>query len=145
MLLPQDREQLRRYFCEVWHKAGQALPLEPLEQIMVEVIRQHPEYHAVLADPDRALTSDYSPAVGETNPFLHLSMHIAIQEQLRSNRPSGIVGLYQRLCQRFGDSHAAEHQMLECLGETLWEAQRAGMLPDENRYRQRLERLLLTD
>ena len=97
-----------------------------------------------MADTERALGREYLPEMGQSNPFLHMGMHIAIQEQLGSNRPAGILDVYQQLCQRTGDSHAVEHAMMECLGETLWEAQRAGRDPDERLYLQRLRHLCQT-
>lgn len=139
-----DRNRLRRYYCTVWDKANTGQPLEPLERIIAEAIRAHPEYQSVLTDAETALSREYTPELGETNPFLHLGMHIAIHEQLGANRPAGILDVYQRLCQRAGDAHAAEHLMLECLGETLWEAQRAGREPDERAYLERLRRLACT-
>ena len=142
MLFGTDRSRIRRYFCEVWgkHTAGQ--PLEPLERIIAGVIGRHPEYQHLLTASEAMLERDYLPELGETNPFLHMGMHIAIQEQLMSNRPAGILSLYEQLCRRLGDSHTAEHQMMECLGETLWEAQRSGAEPDATAYLQRLKRLL---
>jgi Domain of unknown function (DUF1841) len=136
-----DRDQLRRYYCTVWDKANAGQPLEPLERIIAEVIRAHPEYHAALTGSETALAREYTPELGETNPFLHMGMHIAIHEQLGSNRPVGILDVYQQLCRRLGDSHAAEHQMMESLGETLWEAQRNGVEPNERAYLERLQRL----
>jgi hypothetical protein len=142
LLFGTDRNRIRRYFGEVWRKHIEGQPLEPLERIIAGVIGAHPEYQTVLTGAEEALTRDYLPELGETNPFLHLGMHIAIQEQLRSDRPPGIVPVYEQLCQRYGDSHAAEHQMMECLGETLWEAQRNGAEPDADAYLQRLRRLV---
>ena len=139
-----DRNRLRRYYCTVWDKANAGQPLEPLERIIAEAIRAHPEYQSVLTDAETALSREYTPELGETNPFLHLGMHIAIHEQLGANRPAGILDVYQRLCQRAGDAHVAEHLMMECLGETLWEAQRAGREPDERAYLERLRRLACT-
>lgn len=139
-----DRDSLRRYYCTVWDKAQAGQPLEPLERIIASVIDAHPEYQPVLADTERALGREYLPEMGQSNPFLHMGMHIAIQEQLGSNRPAGILDVYQQLCQRTGDSHTVEHAMMECLGETLWEAQRAGREPDERLYLQRLRRLCQT-
>ena len=86
------------------------------------------------------MSRDYTPEMGQTNPFLHMGMHIAIREQLGGDRPAGILVVYQRLCRRL-DSHAAEHLMMECLGETLWEAQRGGGEPDERVYLERLRQL----
>ena len=137
-----DRNPLRRYYCTVWDKAQAGQPLEPLEQLIAGVIRDHPEYQPALTDVESALGREYLPEMGETNPFLHMGMHIAIQEQLGGDRPAGIRTVYQQLCQRIGDPHTVEHQMMECLGETLWEAQRNGVEPDEGRYLERLRRLL---
>ncbi|HXH04121.1 MAG TPA: DUF1841 family protein [Candidatus Competibacteraceae bacterium] len=141
MLFGQDRDQLRRFFCEVWRKHLGGEALEPLESLIAQVIAQHPEYHALLTDPERALERDWLPEMGETNPFLHMGMHIAIQEQLGVQRPAGILEVYQALCRRVGDAHEAEHRMMEALGETLWEASRSGLAPDEQRYLRRLRRL----
>lgn len=136
-----DRDSLRRYYFAVWEKANAGQPLEPLEQIIAGVIREHPEYQPMLRDAEAALGRDYTPEMGQTNPFLHMGMHIAMQEQLGSNRPDGIREAYQQICRRVGDIHAAEHLMMECLGETLWEAQRSGMEPDERAYLDRLRGL----
>jgi hypothetical protein len=133
---------LRRYYCTVWEKARAGQPLEPLEQLIAGVIREHPEYQPGLTDAEAALGREYRPEGGQTNPFLHMGMHIAIQEQLGGNRPVGILDVYQQLCQRMGDAHTAEHAMMECLGETLWEAQRNGQEPDEQVYLERLRRLV---
>lgn len=136
-----DRNSLRRYYCTVWEKANTGQTLEPLEGIIANVIRQHPEYQSILTNADAALGREYTPELGETNPFLHMGMHIAIHEQLGGNRPLGILDVYQQLCRQVGDSHAAEHLMMECLGETLWEAQRNNAEPDERLYLKRLRHL----
>ena len=137
-----DRDRLRRYYCTVWAKACSGQPLEPLEQLIAGIIGEHPEYQPVLADPDNTVNRDYTPELGQTNPFLHMGMHIALHEQLGSQRPAGILEVYQQLCQASGDRHAAEHRMMDCLGETLWEAQRQGTEPDEWLYLERLQRLV---
>jgi hypothetical protein len=136
----QDREQLRRFFRTSWDKrlAGQAL--QPLERLVAEVIAQHPEYHACLADEER-LQQDFGAEQGQTNPWLHMGMHITIGEQLGADRPSGIRAAYQRLVLSQGDSHAAEHAIMECLGAVLWEAQRSGVAPDEQTYLACVKRL----
>lgn len=134
MLFSQDRTQLRRFFFSVWRKHEAREPMEPLEGLIVDVIAQHPEYHAQLADEDVVLDRDYLPELGETNPFLHLAMHLAMREQLGTQRPAGIVEIYQKLAAATGSAHDAEHAMMECLGEMLWQAQRDGTAPDERRY-----------
>lgn len=141
MMFGNDRNQLRRYYIDVWHKAQHDQPLEPLERIVADTIQLHPEYQSILSDPDKALGREYLPGSGESNPFMHMGMHIAIHEQLNTNRPTGIRDIYQRLCARHGDAHEAEHRMMECLAEMIWQAQRQGTAPDESLYLKRLEQL----
>ncbi|MBZ4195102.1 MAG: DUF1841 family protein [Candidatus Contendobacter sp.] len=133
-----DRNSLRRYYCAVLKKANAGQNLEPLERLIASVLGEHPEYQPMLVDAEAALSREYLPEMGQTNPFLHLGMHIAVHEQLGSNRPPGILDLYQQLCRIAGDRHEAEHRMMDCLGETLWEAQRNGREPDESAYLERL-------
>ena len=136
-----DRDGLRRYYCAVWEKASAGQALEPLERLIAEVVRQHPEYQAVLAHPEAALGREYTPEMGQTNPFLHMGMHIAIQEQVQTDRPAGIRAAWLALARKLGDPHAAEHAMMEALGEALWEAQRFGTAPDEAKYLARVQAL----
>jgi len=130
----QDREQLRRVFVESWRKFRANEALEPLEQLIVQAIHAHPEYHALFDWPDKLLDKDYTPEMGQSNPFLHLGLHIAVQEQVATDRPVGIRALYQRLAARLDDAHAADHRIAECMAETLWSAQRAGAAPNEAAY-----------
>jgi len=143
MLYGQDRNQLRRFYLQAWQKRQTGQPMEPLEQMVSAIIEQHPEYQPALSDADKALGREYLPEDGETNPFLHLGLHIAIQEQLQADRPAGIRAAYQNLVQRLGDPHSAEHQMMDCLGEALWRAQRDGRPPDESAYLDCVRRQLL--
>ena len=132
---------MREFFFHVWEKIQQQAPLEPMEAIVAEVIDIHPEYHACLNDRETSLHSDFKPEQGMTNPFLHMGMHIALKEQLATNRPAGIVAVYDLLLKKFGNAHEAEHQMIECLAESLWQAQRDNRLPDEQAYLECLRRL----
>lgn len=136
----QDREQLRRFFRSSWDKrlAGEAL--QPLERLVAQVIELHPEYHAAIGSED-ALHRDYTPEQGDTNPWLHMAMHVTLGEQLGADRPGGIRDEYQRIARRLGDHHAAEHAMIDCLGLVLWEAQRSATLPDEQAYLDCLRKL----
>jgi len=140
-MFSQDRDSLRRYLAAAWTKAEAGLPLEPLERQIAALVREHPEYHALLADPERAVARDFAPELGEGNPFLHLSLHLALLEQVATDRPPGIRDHYQRLVRRSGDAHRAEHLVMECLAKTLWEAQREGRPPDEAAYLACLARL----
>lgn len=135
VLQPTDRTGTRRMFFEVWRKQQAGAALSALETIVADIIRMHPEYHALLAgDPDSALDRDWLPEGGETNPFLHMGLHIAVREQLSIDRPPGVKAAYTALLKRTGDAHAAEHAMLECLAESLWRGQRENRLPDEQAY-----------
>ncbi len=133
-MFTNDRIQMRRVFTEAWRKHRDNLPMEPMEQVIAHIIQQHPEYHRLMENPDAALDKDFLPEGGESNPFLHLSMHIALQEQISTDRPAGIAGLCQQITQRLGDPHEAEHQLMECLAHMLWEAQRENRMPDEQAY-----------
>jgi len=143
MFFSKDRHKMRQFFFDIWQKqsSGNA-PLEPMEQIIAGIIEQHPEYHALLADPDAVIDKDYTPEMGQSNPFLHMAMHIAIQEQLATQRPRGIVSVYQSLLERGAEPHAAEHQMMEPLGEMLIQAQRRNTAPDEKAYLKGLRKLV---
>jgi len=134
MLFGQDRDQLRKFYCKAWESQRQGKPLEPLQAQIVSVIEKHPEYQALLEIPEQALAREYLPELGETNPFLHMSMHLAIQEQVDTNRPTGIRDLYNRLLIKTGDPHQLEHKLMECLAEMIWQAQKDGKAPDEEQY-----------
>ena len=115
--------------------------MQPLERMVADIIQQHPEYHGLL-DSDRALDKDYSGDDGQGNPFLHMGMHITLAEQLSTDRPRGIRELYQQITRQHADAHAAEHQMMECLGLVLWEARQQNRAPDETAYLDYLKKLL---
>jgi hypothetical protein len=137
----QSREQLRQIYVQAWRKYGARLPLEPLEAQIAAVIAEHPEYASLLESGRQALTAEYTPEGNRENPFLHMGLHLAIREQVATDRPSGIAQIHATLSKRLGDAHAAEHSMLERLGEVLWESQRSGKAPDEQRYLERLREL----
>jgi hypothetical protein len=137
----QSRLDLRRMYAEAWRKRREGLPVEPLEAQIADVIALHPEYHAVFERPDDALDRDYTPEGGQTNPFLHLGLHLAVREQVATDRPPGIRAIHARLAARHGDAHAAEHAMIDCLAEALWQAQRGGRAPDEQTYLDALREL----
>lgn len=129
-----DRARLRDVFFQAWrrHRAGQ--PVGGIERMVVDVALRHPEYQRLLEDPAAHVDRDFDPAFGQTNPFLHLGMHIAIEEQLSIDQPRGVRAHYDRLRLRLADEHAAQHVMMECLGEMLWQAQSTGADPSEAVY-----------
>lgn len=127
------RARLREQYLKAWRKARNGERLEALELLIAEVVELHPEYHALLEDRD-VTQREFPPEAGQSNPFLHMGLHVAIHEQLGADRPPGIREVYTRLAGRFGDTHELEHRMMECLARIIWEAQRSGMLPDEAAY-----------
>lgn len=137
-----NRTEIRRVFTEAWRKYRTGVERTPLERLIATIIEQHPEYQQLIENPDASLDRDFLPEGGETNPFLHLGMHISLQEQLATNRPSGIRTLYRRLASTIGESHEAEHRLMECLGRMLWEAQSSGRMPDEQAYLECIRKLL---
>ena len=141
MLFGQNRDALRRFYVETWRKHREQLPLQPLEALVAEVIALHPEYHALLEDEEQALSQEFSAESGQGNPFMHMGMHLGLREQLTTRRPAGIESVHEKLAKRLGDVHEAEHRMMECLGQAMWEAQRSGLPPDENAYLECLRRL----
>lgn len=142
MIYTQDREQLRRFWCNAWLKAKTGKALEPLEQVIVQIVAEHPEYHAILENLEKNNNRDWLPSNSETNPFLHLSMHLALRESLSVNRPVGINEIYYALMKINQNHHHNEHRMIECLAEMLWQAQRHNALPNENNFLTCLKKLL---
>ena len=136
-----DRNQMRQFFLSSWQKFKNNEPLEALEALVAGVIADHPEYHLLIESGDDAIAKDYSPEDGQTNPFLHMGMHISIREQIQTDRPVGIAAAHQQFTMKTGDAHEAEHRIQECLGVTLWEAQRSGGMPDEMQYLECVKKL----
>ena len=136
-----DRDSMRRYYVQAWTKFQQKQPMDALEQQVVAVIKEHPEYQRHLVHTDKMLERNYLPEQGETNPFLHMGLHLGIREQVATNRPTGISAVYQPLVLKYG-AHAAEHRMMDCLAESMWLAQRYNTAPDEAAYLARLTQLL---
>ena len=139
MIFGQDRSELRKMYIDAWQKRVDGLSMTALESQIADVIAMHPEYHGALSAD--GLDKDYTPEARETNPFLHMSLHLSLREQLATDRPGGISALFGELARRLGEAHTAEHQMIDCLAETLWEAQSQNQAPDEQRYLERLQAL----
>jgi len=133
MFGPQ-RDPYRQHFIDAWHKAQTGAPLDPLEQRIAQVVQQHPEYHALLADKDKALGKDWLPEDGATNPFLHMALHLALLEQVGADHPPGIRALYGQVLRVCGDAHDAEHRFIDCLAESMWRMQREGREEDPQTY-----------
>ena len=129
-----SRDEARRFLVDAWAKHRAQQPVSDLEGIVVRIVALHPEYHPLLEQPEKFAHRDFTPEAGETNPYLHLSLHLAIAEQLAIDQPPGIRAEFERLKDVHGDEHDALHTVLECLGETMWQAQRLGTGPDATLY-----------
>lgn len=141
MLFENSRSALRKRYFDTWDKHLNRLPLEPLELHILEVILMHPEYQAMLSSQESA-QQDFLPGAGETNPYLHMGLHLGLREQLQTDRPSGIRAIYQELCSQIGDPHAAEHRMMDCLAHVLWDAQQNQLPPNETVYLANLKKFI---
>ena len=120
-----SKQDVRRFFCEAWRKDQAGLLLAPIEMTAARWVQLHPEYHDLLSDEETAIAAEYSPERGESNPFLHLTMRLAFDEQLSIDQPTGIRAVFAMLTARAGDVHAAAHEAMECLGRVMWDAQRS--------------------
>jgi len=137
----QSRADLRAVYVGAWRKHCAGLPLEPLEAQIVDVITDHPEYYPLFNDPEVALTKDFSPKSGHTNPFLHMAMHLAVRDQVATDRPAGIRSAFETLLRR-RDKLDAEHAVAEHLAEMIWQTQRSGLPPDEQVYLRRVQKMV---
>jgi hypothetical protein len=134
MFTPSQHD-VRRFFCETHGKQrSSSVPLTPMESLAAQWIAEHPEYHAELADVDAALAAEYTVEGRRSNPFLHLSMHLTISEQVAIDQPRGIKQAVDLLAARLGSAHEAQHQVMECLGDMIWTSQRSGLPPDGQAY-----------
>ncbi len=139
MIFGQDRNELRQMYIDAWRKSATGAVLSPLEAQIATVIEDHPEYQEMMTGD--ALEETYTPEGGKTNPFLHMGLHLAIREQVATDRPAGISAIFNTLLVKTGDAHGTEHKALDCLAETLWEAQGSNAMPDEAAYLERLRQL----
>jgi hypothetical protein len=129
-----SRDEVRKFFFEAWEKHRARRPLVGLETVAVDVVLAHPEYQTLLENAEAESARDYGVDAGVQNPFLHLSLHLAIEEQLSIDQPPGLRAEFERIAARAGERHAALHAVLECLGETVWRSQRQGLPPDADAY-----------
>ena len=135
-----SQHDVRRFFCDVLRKQREGVPMSPMESMAADWIAEHPEYHADLADAEAAVSRSYAVEDGRTNPFLHLSMHLSIAEQCGIDQPTGIRQAVELLAARRNSLHAAQHEVMECLGEMIWTSQRSGLPPDGQAYLEAVRR-----
>lgn len=133
-LFNPSRDEVRNFFFNAWRQFKAQAPLTDLEKMAVAIIHLHPEYHEILDQPEKYADQAYFPEMGETNPFLHISLHLSINEQLSINQPTGITEVYQKLLAQTQDEHAAQHTLIDCLAETIWLSQRNNTPLDSAHY-----------
>lgn len=142
MFFGDNVQDTRQLFYSSWQKYRLRQPLTPLEQQLADVIIDHPEYHAMFEKEDKFIEQAWFPEMGQTNPFLHMGLHLAIRDQVATNSPSGFTKLFQQLLVKYQDKHQVEHNIMECLAESLWQAQQNGQAPDEKIYLNAVAHLL---
>jgi len=135
-----SQNDVRRFFCAAYTRSRAGLPLDPMQALAARWVDEHPEYHADLADEAAALAAVYTVEEGRTNPFLHLSMHLTIEEQLAIDQPHGIRQAVELLAARRHSLHAAHHEVMECLGDMIWASQKNGRPPDGQAYLENVRR-----
>jgi hypothetical protein len=141
-LFNPTKDEVRTFFCEAWAKQQQSGILTPLESIAARWMVEHPEYHDLLSDLEKAKTEDFSVEKGQTNPFLHLAMHLSITEQVQIDQPPGIREAAKNLTIKLDSEHEAQHRIMECLGQVMWDAQRQGTPPDMQVYVESIRSLI---
>lgn len=142
MLYSSNRQALRQVFFDTYHKHQQGLPLEAMEKTVIDVILKHPEYHRILDNPKQYQNKDYFPDLGEENPFLHMSGHIGLREQISTNRPHGIKAIYDKLLSKIHCEQTVEHEMMDCMLHVLFTAQKENQPPSDQAYLTQLTQLL---
>lgn len=136
-----DRKELRQQYYQAWQNYSNKKPLNALQENIANVILIHPEYHSAIENITKNPEQDYFPELGETNPFLHLSLHLSVREQIGTNRPNGIKDIFQQLVKKH-DMHDVEHMMIEVLAKNLWQSQKDNKPPSEKAYLNELKKLL---
>jgi hypothetical protein len=132
-----DRSKQRQYLKQAWEKYTRQDQLEPLELQLAKIVEKHPEYHDLIKNLD----SEYFPEQGNTNPFLHINLHLTLQDQLTMDQPKGIRGIHNRLLVKIKDEHEVEHMMMEHIAEMIFNAQKNNTAFDLDGYINALKEL----
>lgn len=142
MITNHNRDDLRQVFFDTFDKWQHKKSMTPMESILVDIFEKHPEYHFIFKDPEKYKAQQFFPELGDSNPYMHMSLHMALLEQLATNRPAGIREIYQKLYEKYlGDEHHVQHLMMEQIASQLYSAQQAQALPSEQAYLEALETL----
>ena len=125
-----DRNKQRKFLVRSWQKYTSNKPLEPLEEQLASIIEIHPEYHEIFDNIDY----EYFPEKGETNPFLHINLHLALRDQLSIDQPKGVKAVHQKLINYYKDPHVVEHLMMECIAEMIYLSQKNNKNMNQESY-----------
>ena len=137
-MLSQDRFKQREFLANSWQKHINDQISEPLEIQLALIIQKHPEYHALIND----INLEYFPEQGKTNPFLHINLHLTLQDQLALNQPIGINDIYKKLIAIHSDTHEVEHMMMECIAEMIFNSQKNHTTLNQDNYLVNLKNLI---
>ncbi len=141
-MYPLNRDEMRRAYFTAWEKFKAQQKLEPVEQQIVQVIIDHPEYHYIFDSPKKYLEVEFFPELGEVNPYMHLAMHLAIRDQIAVDKPDGLRAIFEQLAKKHSDVLPAEHEMMECLAHSLWHAMQPNSTFDAEAYMESLRKLV---
>ncbi len=141
-MFTHHRHELREHYYQAWKKFCDHLPTDPLEMQLISVIKMHPEYHFIFENFDKYRDKDFNPELGETNPFLHLSMHQTIRDQVRTDKPDGMQKIYSKLLKRTSDKHQVEHIIMDVLIEMMWQSQHLNLPFNDKKYLRQLKQLI---
>ena len=136
-MFTSDRSKQRQYLKQAWGKYTRHEQLEPLELQLSKIVEKHPEYQNIINNLD----SDYFPEHGQTNPFLHINLHLTLQDQIKMDQPKGIKKIHTKLLVKVKDSHEVEHMMMEHIAEMIFNAQKNNSAFNLDGYIQALKEL----
>ena len=136
-MFTSDRSKQRQYLKQAWEKYTSQEQLEPLELQLSKIVEQHPEYQNLIKNLD----SEYFPEQGNTNPYLHINLHLTLQDQITMDQPKGIRDIHSQLIVKIKDAHEVEHMMMEHIAEMIFNAQKNNAAFDIDGYIQALKSL----
>lgn len=125
-----NRDTYRQTFANTWQKHLKGTTLDAVESELLAVILLHPEYHS-LFDSAQKEKQEFIP---EENPYIHMSLHMAIREQIRMDKPLGTKEIYNNLQKIKQNPHEVEHIMMTVMAKLLWESQQSGVMPNDDTY-----------
>ena len=137
-MFSSDRSAQRKFLAKSWEKYKTNQILEPLELQLANIIAKHPEYQEIINNLD----TEYFPEQGRINPFLHINLHLSLQDQLDLDQPKGVKEIYNSLLKKNKDTHQVEHIMMEHIAEMIFMSQKNNKQMDQEQYLRSLKELI---